>query len=122
MTEQAKAATAPTAAKLAPSSAFHAEPVLWVRHWNEHLFSFAVSIWAFAWAIEALADSTSAAALSRCACAVSCTAWLTAPDFTSAICRSRVSCASASEALAPASWALAAADAAFLRSLEGVRI
>ena len=43
MTEQAKAATAPTAAKLAPSSAFHAEPVLWVRHWNEHLFSFAVS-------------------------------------------------------------------------------
>ena len=43
MTEQAKAATAAAGAKLAPSSAFHAEPVLWVRHWNEHLFSFAVS-------------------------------------------------------------------------------
>jgi len=38
MTEPAKAA-----AKLTPSSAFHAEPVLWVRHWNDRLFSFAVS-------------------------------------------------------------------------------
>jgi ferredoxin--NADP+ reductase len=38
MTEAAKAS-----AKLAPSSAFHAEPVLWVRHWNDRLFSFATS-------------------------------------------------------------------------------
>ncbi|MGE0658675.1 MAG: ferredoxin--NADP reductase [Reyranellaceae bacterium] len=40
MNEPAKAAAG---AKLAPSSAFHAEPVLWVRHWNDRLFSFAVS-------------------------------------------------------------------------------
>ena len=40
MNETAKSATA---ARLVPSSALFAEPVLWVRHWNEHLFSFAVS-------------------------------------------------------------------------------
>lgn len=30
-------------AEVAPSTAFHIETVRWVRHWNEHLFSFAIS-------------------------------------------------------------------------------
>lgn len=30
-------------AQVAPSAAFHLEIVQWVRHWNEHLFSFAIS-------------------------------------------------------------------------------
>jgi len=32
-----------TSEKLAPSAALFVEKVLWVRHWNEHLFSFAIS-------------------------------------------------------------------------------
>lgn len=28
--------------RLPPHASFHAQDVLWVRHWNEHLFSFAV--------------------------------------------------------------------------------
>ena len=31
------------AVKVAPNDAFHIETVLWVRHWNEHMFSFAIS-------------------------------------------------------------------------------
>lgn len=30
-------------AQVAPSATFHLETVRWVRHWNEHLFSFAIS-------------------------------------------------------------------------------
>lgn len=32
-----------TQASLAPNAAYHIERVNWVRHWNEHLFSFAIS-------------------------------------------------------------------------------
>lgn len=31
------------AARIAPNAAFHIETVNWVRHWNEHLFSFTVT-------------------------------------------------------------------------------
>lgn len=31
------------AVRVAPNDALHTETVLWVRHWNEHLFSFAIS-------------------------------------------------------------------------------
>lgn len=31
------------AIKVAPNDAFHIETVLWVRHWNEHMFSFAIT-------------------------------------------------------------------------------
>lgn len=31
------------AVKVTPNDAFHIETVLWVRHWNEHMFSFAIS-------------------------------------------------------------------------------
>ncbi|MFP5511462.1 MAG: FAD-binding oxidoreductase, partial [Alphaproteobacteria bacterium] len=30
------------AVKIAPNDAFNIQTVLWVKHWNEHLFSFAV--------------------------------------------------------------------------------
>ncbi|MBB4640505.1 ferredoxin--NADP reductase [Rhizorhapis suberifaciens] len=32
-----------TQAAIAPKSAYHIERVNWVRHWNDHLFSFAIS-------------------------------------------------------------------------------
>ena len=31
------------AVKVAPNEAFHVETIQWVRHWNEHMFSFAIS-------------------------------------------------------------------------------
>ncbi|MFD1949528.1 ferredoxin--NADP reductase [Sphingomonas arantia] len=39
----ATAAAAPAATGLEPTTALSVENILWVRHWNEHLFSFAIS-------------------------------------------------------------------------------
>ena len=44
MTDPVAAATLPVpAVKLEPTNAASVETVLWVKHWNEHLFSFAIS-------------------------------------------------------------------------------